>query len=148
MISQGLFEVITSKGFQIRIEAFRPKNIVYSEFKSALKKYRAIKAKGGWQPVPEGPTLKKGIADKRVLLLRKRLKVTGDLEEKPSNSENFDDALEQAVIRIKDNHCPETTRWLQPGFLRWGVGPDPIAPGLFCSPTRNSGCPPGPRRRW
>jgi murein L,D-transpeptidase YcbB/YkuD len=54
--------------------------------------------------VPEGPTLKKEMTDSRVLLLRKRLSITGDLEADALNSEHFDDPLEQAVIRFQNRH--------------------------------------------
>jgi murein L,D-transpeptidase YcbB/YkuD len=86
------------------LEALRPQRIVYSNFRSALKKYRAIKAEGGWESLPEGPTLKKGMKSDRVVLLRKRLKITGDLELDASNSNSFDDQLEQAVIRFQNRH--------------------------------------------
>lgn len=52
----------------------------------------------------DGPTLKKGMEDNRILLLRKRLKTTGDLESDASNLETFDDQLEQAVIRFQNRH--------------------------------------------
>jgi len=86
------------------IETLRQQNIIYSKFKSALKKYRAIKADGSWEPVPEGPTLKKGMTDNRVLLLRKRLKITGDLPADSPDSEIFDDPLEQAAMRFQNRH--------------------------------------------
>ena len=100
----AIHEILEAGNLAREIEAFKPQSIIYSRFKSALKKYRTIKADGGWEPVPEGPTLKKGSMDNRVLLLRKRLKITDDLETDASNSENFDDPLEQAVIRFQDRH--------------------------------------------
>ena len=100
----ALQEILDAGNLAKEVEALRPQNIVYSNFKSALKKYRAIKADGGWEPLPEGPTLKKGMKDNRILLLRKRLKITGDLESDTSDSESFDDQLEQAVIRFQNRH--------------------------------------------
>ncbi len=97
-------ETLEAANLAKEIQEFRPQNIVYSEFKTALKKYRIIKANGGWQPVPEGPTLKKGMMDNRVLLLRKRLKITGDLEQNASDSISFDDSLEQSVMRFQIRH--------------------------------------------
>ncbi|MGD8443285.1 MAG: L,D-transpeptidase family protein [Desulfobacterales bacterium] len=97
-------EILDAGNLAKELEALRPQNIVYSDYKSALKKYRAIKADGGWEPLPEGPSLKKGMTDNRILLLRKRLNITGDLESDTLNSESFDDPLEQAVIRFQNRH--------------------------------------------
>ncbi|MGD9080997.1 MAG: L,D-transpeptidase family protein [Desulfobacterales bacterium] len=86
------------------IEELRPQHIIYDRFKSALKKYRAFQANGGWEPVPAGPTLKKGMHDGRVQFLRKRLQITGDLTTESANTEAFDDQLEKAVMRFQRRH--------------------------------------------
>ena len=86
------------------IEELRPQHIIYDRFRSALKKYRTFQADGGWEPVPPGPTLKKGMQDGRILLLRKRLKITGDLMTESADTEAFDDQLEKAVIRFQRRH--------------------------------------------
>ena len=97
-------EILDAGNLAKKIETLKPQNIVYSKFKAALKKYRAIQADGGWQPVPAGPTLKKGTQDNRVSLLRKRLQITGDLPTGSANAEIFDDQLEQGVIRFQQRH--------------------------------------------
>ena len=97
-------EILDAGNLAKKIETLKPQNIIYSEFKAALKKYRAIKADGGWQPMPAGPTLKKGMQDNRVLLLRKRLQITGDLPAGSGDSASFDEALEQAVKRFQSRH--------------------------------------------
>ena len=71
--STAVQEILAAANLAKEIETLRPQSIIYSRFKSALKKYSTIKADGGWEPVPEGPTLKKEMTDNRVLLLRKRL---------------------------------------------------------------------------
>jgi murein L,D-transpeptidase YcbB/YkuD len=50
----------------------------YLTLKSALKSYREIASSGGWPMVPEGETLKPGMSDPRVPVLRKRLTRSGD----------------------------------------------------------------------
>jgi murein L,D-transpeptidase YcbB/YkuD len=82
----------------------RPKNTYYHLLKSALKKYRAIQDAGGWKAVPEGLTLKPGIADLRVPLLRKRLAITGEFEGTLTESDNYDEDLKAAVMRFQKNH--------------------------------------------
>ena len=86
------------------IEGLRPQHIIYDRFKSALKKYRAFQANGGWEPVSAGPALKKGMQDGRVLPLRKRLKITGDLATESPDTEAFDDQLEKAVMGFQRRH--------------------------------------------
>ena len=97
-------EILNAGNLAKEIEALRPQNIIYSNFKSALKKYRTIKTAGGWEPLSDGPTLKKGMTDNRILHLRQRLKATGDLEPDASDFETFDGQLEQAVIRFQNRH--------------------------------------------
>ncbi len=97
-------EILDAGNLSEKIETLKPQNIIYSRFKAALKKYRAIKADGGWQSVPAGPTLKKGMQDTRVSLLRNRLQITGDLSNESADSEIFDDQLEQAVKRFQHRH--------------------------------------------
>ena len=85
----------------------RPEIEYYQLLKAVLKKYRAIQDAGGWQPVPEGPTLKAGMTDRRIALLRQRLAVTGDLEGAPGDSEIYDEDLEAAVRRFQTRHSLE-----------------------------------------
>ena len=97
-------EILDAGNLAKTIEELRPQHIIYNRFKSALKKYRALQANGGWEPVPPGPTLKKGMQNGRILLLRKRLKSTGDLTTELADTEAFDDQLEKAVIRFQRRH--------------------------------------------
>jgi len=76
----------------------RPRDEYYNYLKAALAQYRSIHDDGGWQPVPQGPTLKKGTEDKRVDILRRRLIATGDTVSTPDGpTTRFDEELENAV---------------------------------------------------
>lgn len=86
------------------LNGLRPQHIAYTNLKVALKKYRAVQAAGGWEPIPSGATLKKGISDEKVRLLRKRLSITGDLVGELVDSSFFDEQLEQAVKRFQIRH--------------------------------------------
>ena len=65
------------------IDSFRPQAHIYHGLMAALAEYRALQATGGWPDVPDGETLKPGMQDPRVVALRRRLAVTGDMPADP-----------------------------------------------------------------
>jgi len=97
-------KAITSESFGKVIDSWKPQHPVYGRLKSALATYRAIQAEGGWSPVPAGLPLKAGPSDERVIPLRRRLSVTGDLSGEFDDSMFFDENLEQAVIHFQSRH--------------------------------------------
>ncbi len=97
-------EVLKAGDLEKILNGLRPQHIAYTNLKVALKKYRAVQAAGGWEPIPSGATLKKGISDEKVRLLRKRLSITGDLVGELVDSSFFDEQLEQAVKRFQIRH--------------------------------------------
>ena len=90
------------------LENIRPKYDYYHLLKAVLKKYRDIQGAGGWEPVPEGPTLKPGMTDARIPVLRKRLAISGDLEGGDTGSDHYDEGLKEAVMRFQYKHRLET----------------------------------------
>jgi murein L,D-transpeptidase YcbB/YkuD len=86
------------------LKNIRPDIEYYQLLKAVLKKYRTIQESGGWQPVPEGPNLKPGMTDQRIVLLRQRLAVTGDIEGAAGDSEYYDQDLEAAIMRFQTRH--------------------------------------------
>jgi murein L,D-transpeptidase YcbB/YkuD len=82
----------------------RPKIENYQWLKSVLKKYRDIQEAGGWETVPEGPTLKLGMTDQRISQLRQRLAVSGDFVGEVTKADFFDEDLMAAVIRFQNKH--------------------------------------------
>lgn len=78
----------------------------YEDLQEKLREYRDIAEKGGWPTIPVGPTLKRGSRDERVVLLRTRLSLTGDLEEesKGGRVDVFDHAVEEGVKRFQRRH--------------------------------------------
>ena len=106
-------EAIDSGSFYKFISDLKPRDEFYNQLKAVLAKYQRIKKEGGWQQIPAGPTLKKGMEDDRVKLVRNRLHATGDLAATASlTSAIFDDDLEQAVRHFQQ---------------RYGLEPDGIA---------------------
>ncbi len=77
----------------------------YMSLREALHEYRAISERGGWPPVPEGPTLHKNDWDPRVAALRARLVATGDLgTNEGAAPEVLDDHVERAVRGFQSRH--------------------------------------------
>ncbi len=95
---------IASRSLVQTINEWKISHPSYSRLKSALRAYRAIRAGGGWEEVPPGPTLNKGMIDPRVSALRRRLAITDNLQEPAADPLTFDGELQQAVIRFQRRH--------------------------------------------
>ena len=71
----------------------------------AIQRYQQIVQKGGWPAIPTGRLLRIGENDERVVILRRRLIMSGDLSRNTGgDSYTFDDDLEQAVKRFQERH--------------------------------------------
>ena len=90
----------------VLFDTLKPANFMYTGLREGLNRYRTIAANGGWDSIPAGETLKKGMTDERVALLRKRLNVTGDLSSdvQTENENYFDEVLETAVKKFQFRH--------------------------------------------
>jgi len=87
------------------VDAARPNHWMYQHGRDILRNHRQILADGGWPQVPPGETLKPGMADPRVVALRRRLAVTGDLAAgQPLDSETYDEPLAAAVRSFQERH--------------------------------------------
>ena len=86
------------------LENIRPRYDRYRLLKTALRQYRAMQEAGGWRPVPDGPTLKPGMIDPRVVDLRRRLAASGDYGSRLSLSTYYDEGLVAAVKRFQRRH--------------------------------------------
>ena len=105
-----LEHALQTKTFDILLAHLAPPQESYQKLVTAKKRYQAIVAAGGWQEIPKGVTLKEGSQDDRVILLRKRLILAGDLTDSSSeNSDYFDHTLKKAVQHFQ---------------MRFGLNPD------------------------
>ncbi len=87
------------------IDTLLPEPDFYRGLKAALKRYRAIAAKGGWARIGSGPVLKPGMTDPRVRAVRARLRVSGDLTgSDPKPNDRYDEDLKRAVERFQRRH--------------------------------------------
>ncbi len=105
------FEAITQAlaSGQIRqtFERARPQHVWYQRGRERLKEYRGLAAAGGWPTIPDGPTVKPGMSDPRVPVLRSRLQFTRDLPAEggaPDPADLHDAVLEAAVKRFQERH--------------------------------------------
>jgi L,D-transpeptidase YcbB len=105
VIIQRVQQALDSESLYQALANEKPQHPFYSELKAALATYRAIKAAGGWPQIPAGPTLKLGMQDQRMPLLRQRLIITGDLA--PTTSDqglSYDSTVEAAVKSFQQRH--------------------------------------------
>ena len=86
------------------MDDIRPSYEIYRDLSRALVEYREIEAEGGWAAVPEGEALKEGMRDQRVIKLRERLAVTGDLEIEGPADDLFDEELARGVENFQKRH--------------------------------------------
>ena len=112
-------KAIASGEIAANISKLLPQQPAYQNLKGALARYRGIAARGGWPSVPYGPTLKVGMNDARVAVLRRRLAATGDLErEVQSDATVFDDTVETAVKKFQRRHRLSADGVVGPATLR------------------------------
>jgi L,D-transpeptidase YcbB len=86
-----------------RLRAFAPSHAPYRRLRDALALYRDIEANGGWPMVPE-TGLRPGMTDSAVPTLRRRLAISGDLEDEASLDLHYDEDLATAVRRFQWRH--------------------------------------------
>lgn len=86
------------------LSRFGPDHPAYQGMRRGLERYRAIAARGGFEPVPDGAALRLGSVDPRVPALRRRLVASGDLPGGTTDRAEFDESLEAAVVRFQRRH--------------------------------------------
>jgi len=99
-----LGQALEGDGIGMLIQKLKLSAPWYTRLTAALARYRAIAGQGGWQALPSGPTLRPGMSDPSVPLLRARLAATGDWEGEDRESKLYDPDLEQAVRRFQKRH--------------------------------------------
>jgi murein L,D-transpeptidase YcbB/YkuD len=99
-----LEQIAQASSIEPGIEALKPKHFIYQGLKQALARMRTLAAAGGWPVIPTGNALKPDAKDPRIVLVRKRLSVTGELAGSASGQETVYDANLQAAVKNFQAH--------------------------------------------
>jgi len=101
------------------LQGLLPPQDSYAKLKQALSAYRKIAIKGGWPSIPQGPSLKIGFRDERIIPLRQRLILSGHLDlDDNVPTVTFDSALENAVKKFQKLHGLDTDGVVGPSTLK------------------------------
>ncbi|MGI9220669.1 MAG: L,D-transpeptidase family protein [Woeseiaceae bacterium] len=90
---------------------------LYLQLRAALKEYRQIEANGGWPVIAEGATLKPGMSDDRVLVLAKRLAISGDMAAATNVGNVYSNELADGVRAFQQRHGLEADGAIGPATL-------------------------------
>jgi len=101
-----LESAILSGSFGDYFTKVEPTRFKYKKLKKYLEKYIAIKKDGGWKTIKGGTTLKVGDSNPNIPIIRKRLKIVGDLGQcsDSMSSPVYDNCMAKAVKRFKLRH--------------------------------------------
>lgn len=99
-----LAEATAAPNIGAYLDGLAPTSPNYLRLKQALADYREVARRGGWTKVPDGETLKPGMRDPRVAVLRQRLAETEDLKATGGEPELYDAAVEEAVLSFQRRH--------------------------------------------
>ncbi len=98
-------QAIDSKSIETFIDEYLDRGPIYYRVKAILAEYRALKENGGWPQIASGPTLRLGMNDERIPVIRERLAITGDLpRSEVSGRRSFDEVLKQGVEQFQYRH--------------------------------------------
>lgn len=115
--TQQWLDWIRSGQIEAAFEQARPKHQAYLGLKDALKRFRELAAKGGWPSIPGGKSLKPGMKDARIPLIRQRLAV--DINPQlPLESEDYDEAMLDAVKAFQQNYGIEGDGIIGPATIK------------------------------
>ncbi len=122
----GLGNALAGDSLAAVISKLRPNHPQYTSLKDGLARYRQIAAEGGWDTIPEGPSIKEiGQYDGRVPALRKRLEITGDIAgisqvdtSHAASALLYSNELQEAVERFQKRHGLEVDGAVGPKTLK------------------------------
>ncbi len=114
-----LATIVDAKDVAAALDSYEPHTPGYLALKAKLAEIRAGKLDSGKPPLANGPVLKVGMQDNRVLQLRERLVVPGD------GSTTYDKELADAVKKFQHEHQIAATGTLTAATIETINGPRP-----------------------
>jgi murein L,D-transpeptidase YcbB/YkuD len=97
---------------------FEDVNVTYGRLKDQLRIYYDIYKKGGWQPVnAKSKSYKKGMKGAEIAAIKKRLQLTGDMQEEDT-TQLFSDSLQSGVKNFQRRHGLKPTGIVDQQTLR------------------------------
>jgi murein L,D-transpeptidase YcbB/YkuD len=99
-----LERAVFASDLQVEVEGLASRPSFYTRLKKGLARYRSIAAAGGWPTVSQGQTLKPGMVDARVPVMRERLRTTRDFDGPASDDRKYGMDLEEAVRAFQKRH--------------------------------------------
>lgn len=97
---------LKSESVQNSLVKLYPDYEEYYRLVELLKYYRNVQKLGGWEKIPEGQSIRLNNNDKRLLSIKKRLQITGDLKEieNPNNMIYNEENLIRSVKSFQKSH--------------------------------------------
>jgi len=118
-LAEALQKALEANTLKETLRRLRPPQPGYIRMHQALARYGEIVKNGGWPMIPDGPDIRRGDRGDRVMILRQRLRVTGDLPPDPGEQVSlFDEALELSVIKFQWRHGLDPDGVVGPATLR------------------------------
>lgn len=101
---QLLEDTIANGRVSTLLQSARPKSPVYRGLRQTLARYRDYRARGGWQAIAPGTSMKPGVTDGRIVALRARLAASDELTSTAADPALYDAALVEDVTRFQQQH--------------------------------------------
>ena len=115
---QRMQEAIDSPSLKNFAETVYARGPLYLRLRESLKSHRQIRDNGAWPVIPHGPTLKAGMSDERVLIIARRLAISGDIASVPETTGDlYSDILAAGVRSFQRRHGLEADGVIGPATL-------------------------------
>lgn len=116
---EALNSALANEGIREALDSLLPDNPGYLRLRELGERYRGLAEVGGWQSVPDGPSLEIGDRDPRMAELRHRLSVTDGLsmDADVTDPQLLDREIETALSRFQNRHGLEPDGILGPKTL-------------------------------
>ncbi len=98
-------EAIDNKTIKETVYGFKPPYKAYQRLVEELQRFKEMQTAGGWDSVFISETIKPGDASNAIPAIRKRLVISGDLDENfVSRDSLYDESLVDAVKKFQNRH--------------------------------------------